>query len=60
MRRKHVRHLHVIDENRRLLGMIGSRDLVRVAAHVTSTLKTEDSKHYQCKRKELGVHPARI
>lgn len=31
MRRKHVRHLPVLDKNRRLVGIIGSRDLMKVA-----------------------------
>ena len=30
MRKKHIRHLPVLDKNRRLVGMIGSRDLIKV------------------------------
>ena len=30
MRKKHVRHLPVLDNNRRLVGIIGSRDLMKV------------------------------
>jgi CBS domain-containing protein len=36
MRRKHVRHLPVLNKDRRLVGMIGSRDLMKVATDVIS------------------------
>jgi CBS domain-containing protein len=36
MRKKHVRHLPVLDRNRRLVGIVGSRDLMKVATEVAS------------------------
>jgi CBS domain-containing protein len=36
MRKKHVRHLPVLDRNRRLVGIVGSRDLMKVATEVIS------------------------
>jgi len=36
MRKKHVRHLPVLDRNRRLVGIVGSRDLMKVTTEVIS------------------------
>lgn len=36
MRKKHVRHLPVLDRRRRLVGIVGSRDLMKVATEVVS------------------------
>jgi CBS domain-containing protein len=36
MRKKHARHLPVLDRTRRLVGMVGSRDLMNVATDVVS------------------------
>jgi CBS domain-containing protein len=38
MRKKHIRHIPVLDKNRRLVGIISSRDLVNLAMDVIKTI----------------------